>query len=112
MLDAEKHCEILSANVRDRIAHMNSGFRLFVQLFSALVGGAIALKAQAQFLEKPIPADFVFQSNLLAWLIAVASFILVTDSFRSWYRHRKRLTEVAGKLRAKPSCRGLICSLG
>jgi hypothetical protein len=39
-LSDEKHCEMLSAHVRDRAEAMRDGFELFVQLFSALVGDA------------------------------------------------------------------------
>src|SRR5262249_51337075 len=94
MLNPEKHCEMLSANVRDRSEAMRGGFRLFIQLFSALVGGAIFLRIH---LPENIPAHFVWLSDLLAWFIVVASSILVWDSFRAWHGHRKKLSDVAGR---------------
>jgi|GraSoi2013_100cm_1033763.scaffolds.fasta_scaffold19464_3 hypothetical protein len=94
MLSVEKHCEMLSANVRDRIVAIFDGFKLFVQLFSALVGGAVVLRLQYP---KGIPASFVTLSNALAILITVAGMILVWDAFRSWHGHRTKLSEVAGK---------------
>ena|SRR5262249_54104793 len=94
MLSVEKHCEMLSANVRDRIAAMFEGFKLFVQLFSALVGGAVVLRLQYP---KGIPASFVTLSNLLAILITIAGVIMVGDALRSWHGHRQKLSELAGK---------------
>jgi len=94
MLSVEKHCEMLSANVRDRISAISDGFKLFVQLFSALVGGAVVLRLQQS---EGIPASFVTLSNLLAILITVAGMIMVGDAFRSCYGHRTRLSELAGK---------------
>jgi hypothetical protein len=94
MLSVEKHCETLSANVRDRIPEIFDGFKLFVQLFSALVGGALVLRLQYA---KDVPASFVTLSNLLAILITVAGMIMVGDAFRSWHGHRTKLSELAGK---------------
>jgi hypothetical protein len=94
MLTPETHCEILSAGVRDRLASISNGFRLFVQLFSALVGGAVALRLQYA---EDIPASFVTLSDYLAVLIPIAATILVGDAFQSWLGYRKKLSEVAGK---------------
>jgi hypothetical protein len=93
MLNPEKHCEMLSANVRDRSEAMRGGFRLFIQLFSALVAGVIVLRVNPP---NNIPAGFVFLSDLLACFIVVASVILVWDSFRAWYGQRTKLSQVAG----------------
>jgi hypothetical protein len=92
-LTSEKHCDMLSANVRDRAEAMRDGFKLFIQMFSALVAGAVFLR----FSQGNIPSDFVVLSNFLAWFIALASLLLVGDSFRAWYGQRDKLSKVAGK---------------
>jgi hypothetical protein len=94
MLTAEKHCEMLSANTRDRAASIVNGFRLFVQLYSAIIGGAIVLRLQHG---DQIAASFVRLSEFLLILITIASCLMVGDAFRAWLGQRKKLSEVAGK---------------
>jgi hypothetical protein len=94
MLSVEKHCEMLSANVRERSASIYDGFKLFVQLFSALVGGAVVIRL---YPTKDVPSSFTNLSNGLAVLITGASVLLVLNAFWSWWGQRKRLSEVAGK---------------
>jgi hypothetical protein len=108
MLSPEKHCEMLSANVRDRSEAMRGRFRLFIQLFSALVAGVIVLRVHPP---NNIPAGFVFLSDLLACFIVVASVILVWDSFRAWYGQRKRLSEVTGEDLISPIHRSSFITL-
>jgi len=93
-LSTDKHCELLSANVRERSASIYEGFKLFVQLFSALVGGAVIIRLQHP---KDLPTSFVTLSNALALLITFAGVILVTNGLWAWWGHRKKLSEVAGK---------------
>jgi hypothetical protein len=45
-LSTDKHCEMLSANVRERNERIYEGFKLFVQLFSALVGAVVLIRLQ------------------------------------------------------------------
>jgi hypothetical protein len=94
MLSPEKHCEMLSADARHRSAAMIDGFKLFIQLYLAIVGGSLILRLQY---EAQVPASVVGASNAMVALLAIASLALVIDSFRSWYGHRARLSEVAGR---------------
>lgn len=94
MLTTDKHCEMLSADARDEAAEMVGGFRLFVQLYSAIVGGAVFFGLQ---LSDQVTASLVLLSDVFVTLITVASMLLVGDGFRAWWRHRKELSEVAGK---------------
>ena len=93
-LSSEKHCEMLSANVRHRDEAMVGGFKLFIQLYSAIVGGSLVLRLQSK---EAIPPSIVGLSDWLAVLVAVAAMALVIDSFRSRKEHRWRLSEVAGR---------------
>jgi hypothetical protein len=94
MLSREKHCEFLSANVRHRTDALMSWFKLFVQMYGAIVGGALVLRLQYK---GEITAKFIILSDVLAGLVAVASIGMVYDAHRAWKGHRKKLTEVAGK---------------
>jgi hypothetical protein len=93
-LSVDKHCELLSATLRDRSVSLRSNFRLFVQLFSALVGGSAAL--QLQYGPK-ITLNFALFADALAILITVACIVLVSDANRSYRRYRDKLTTIAGK---------------
>jgi hypothetical protein len=95
MLSIEKHCEMLSAVVRDRLASISDGFKLFVQLFTALVAGVVVMRMT--YAPERIPATFAWLSNGLAILITAATVLMVWDAFRSWHGYRKRLSEVAGE---------------
>jgi hypothetical protein len=94
MLTPEKHCEFLSANVRDRAEAMRDGFKLYVQLYSAIVGGSLVLRLQYG---GQIPSSIVSLSNWLATLVAAATLALVIDAFRAWKGQRTRLSEVAAR---------------
>jgi hypothetical protein len=93
MLSPDKHCEMLSANARDRAKAMEDWFKLFVQIFSVIVGGAVLLRLQYK---QDIPVTFVPLSNALVLLVAFASAAMVIDSHRAWRGHRKRLSDIAG----------------
>jgi hypothetical protein len=92
-LTRDKHCEFLSANARDRAAAMADWFKLFVQLYSAIVGGALLLRLQY----KAIPANLVSLADWLVVLVIAVSALMVMDSYRAWRRYRKTLMTVAGQ---------------
>lgn len=92
MLNDETHCQMLSATLIDRSASLRSNFRMFIQLFSALVGGSAALRLQYGAL-----IYFAILANILAILITSGCAFLICDAFRSWRGYRCKLTEVANK---------------
>jgi hypothetical protein len=95
-LSNEKHCEMLAANARVAGDAMRDGFKLFVQLFSAIVGGAIALRLTSSVDPKLLAAVAPLAEGLVVF-VGVVSAGLILDSFRSLRRQRRRLTEVGGK---------------
>ena len=102
-LTVGKHCEMLAANARHRTDSMAAWFKLFLQLYSAIVGGAVALRLQASHNNVPldrfdVPLDrFECLSDLLVIFLGVASAALVIGARVAEHGHRKRLTEIAGK---------------
>lgn len=94
MLKAEKHCEILSDHIRFKSQAMYDGFKLFVQMFSGILGGAIVIRLQYG---KSIPVEFVGLSNALVIVVVITVSVIIVDHFRSWYFYRKALTRVAGR---------------
>ena len=96
-LNNEKHCEMLGANARVAGDAMRDGFKLFVQLFSAIVGGSIALRLSASVGQPKLLTNVAPLAVGLVVFVGLASAGLIADSFRSFLRQRWRLTELAGK---------------
>jgi hypothetical protein len=92
-LSIDKHCEMLTYHIRDRTSAIMDGFKLYVQMFSALAGGSVLL--QLQFGNK-IPPNFVTLADALAVLIFLMAVIIILENLRSWFQYRKALSEVAG----------------
>ena len=76
---------------------MRDGFKLFVQLFSAIVGGSIALRLSASVGQPKLLTNVAPLAVGLVVFVGLASAGLIADRFRSFLRQRWRLTELAGK---------------
>jgi hypothetical protein len=93
MLSVDKHCEMLTNHICDRHNLIMEGFKLYVQMFSAIVGGTVALRLQ---FGDEIPRAFATLADALAVLIFVASALITLENLRGWYGYRETLTKVAG----------------
>jgi hypothetical protein len=91
-LSVDKHCEMLTAHIRDRSAAITEGFKLFIQMFSAVVGGALLLRLQYP----KIAPCFALLADALTGLIFVMGVVIILENVRSWYEYRKVLSDVAG----------------
>jgi hypothetical protein len=100
-LDNDKHCEMLGANARVAGDAMRDGFKLFVQLFSAIVGGSIALRLSASVGQAKLLTNLAPLVAYLVIFVGIVSGLLIADSFRSWLRNRTTLTTAAGKRKDK-----------
>jgi hypothetical protein len=97
-LDNDKHCEILGANARVAGDAMRDGFKMFVQLMSAIVGGAIALRLSGSSIEQSTrQTEIARLADGFVMFVGIVSGLLIADSFRSWRRNRTTLTTAAGK---------------
>jgi hypothetical protein len=85
---------MLSNTIRDKSTAMCDGFKLFIQMFSGVVGGSALLRLQ--YADK-VPSAFVWLSDALAILVVVTATIFLLDHYRSWRGYRLALSEVAGK---------------
>jgi hypothetical protein len=93
MLEPGKHCELLTQHIRDRNDHIVDGFKLFVQMFTALVGGSVAIRLQYG---AKLPQSLALLGDTLAGLIFVATIVLIVDNVRARYGLRNKLSAVAG----------------
>ena len=92
-LSVDKHCEMLTAHIRDRVTGIMDGFKLFVQLFSAVVGGTVILHLQYPQMVR----SFTPLADALTGLILVTGIGIMLENIRSWYEFRIRLSNVAGE---------------
>lgn len=93
MLELKDHCEFLDRSIRDRIATIYSSFKLFIQLFSALIAGSVALSLT----KIEVAPKVAWLAAGLAVLIGITSAIMILEAHRSWHRFRTKLFELAGK---------------
>lgn len=96
-LSVDKHCEMITAHIRDRNTMIMDSFKLFVQMFSALVGGAVIVR-----LQYPGPAEsFAYPAVGIGLLIYVISLVMIWENIRSWYQYRIKLSNEAGRRRGR-----------
>ena len=93
MLSTDKHCEMLSNNIRDKSTAMYDGFKLFIQMFSSVVGGSVLLRLQYA---GKIPPVFIKLSDWVVSMVVIATGIIVVDHYRSWRGYRCKLSKFAG----------------
>jgi len=85
---------MLSEAMRDKSKAMTDAFKHFVQTFSALIGGGIALRL-AYGADKMKAYETIFN-----WLLALGGLvfiILIIENHRSWLGYRRKLHEIAGR---------------
>ena len=97
-LDNDKHCEMLAANARVAADAMRDGFKTFVQMFSAIVGGSIALRLASSPEQQKLLTDIAPLATALVVFLGLVSVGLIADSFRSFLRHRTKLNTVSGNV--------------
>jgi hypothetical protein len=108
MLSDEKHCELLAANARVAGDAMRDGFKMFVQLMSAIVGGAIALRVSTSSSIPPnLQTEIARLADGFVLFVGIVNGLLIADSFRSWRRNRKTLVTAAGKRNSKDVVKAL-----
>jgi len=84
---------MLAEAMRDKSKALNDAFRQFVQTFSAIIGGEIALRL-SHGVEKMRPYKATF--NYLIVLGAIVFIILIIENHRSWLGYRRKLHHIAG----------------
>lgn len=92
-LSVDKNCEMLTAHILNRISAVQDGFKLYVQMFSAILGGAVVLRLQYGPM---MPPYFAWLADALATLIFVNAVVTIYENARSWREFRKMLSDIAG----------------
>ena len=90
MVPKEKIYEFLTSQAAIRSDRSIDAFKLFVQMFSAIVGGCIWLSI-AQKSAQSARVEYVLLTNVAVAILFVVVTAMVGDNLRSWYSYRKQI---------------------
>jgi hypothetical protein len=79
--------------IAERNRNALDAFKLFISLYSAIVGGAIWISTQAT----NFPASYGTLSSVIVALVTVVAVILVVEAKRGWWGYRKAQSELVGR---------------
>ena len=91
MIGEEKQYEYVGSVVTDRLDRARDAFKLFLQLFSAIVGGAIWLNTQHIALEAR--SNYVLVSDVLVALVTFVTGTMVYRAIKGWWGYRLALSK-------------------
>jgi hypothetical protein len=95
MITEEKQYEYIGAVITDRLDRSRDSFKLFLQLFSAIVGGSFWLSKQG------VSSDaatyrYIVESDALVVLVITVTGIMVYRAYRGWWGYREALARFDG----------------
>jgi len=88
MISDEKQFEFVSAQISFFGQRQLDVFKLFLQLFSAIVGGSIWISLNKEILDAN-KAKLAWLSIILVWLILFIISVFAGENLRSWHGYRK-----------------------
>lgn len=91
MISDEKHFDYIGAIITDRIDRSRDALKLFLQLFSAIVGGSIWLSIQPNISEAARKA-YERASNGLVVLLVVVTVATICRAAIGWWKYREKLS--------------------
>jgi hypothetical protein len=94
MITDEQLYKSLSDMIAERNRNALDAFKLFISLYSAIVGGTIWLSTQTPTC---VPPSYEWLSSAAAGLLTVVTIVLVYEAKRGWWGYRKAQSELVGK---------------
>ncbi|MGJ0535326.1 hypothetical protein [Methylocystis sp.] len=91
MISDEKQYEFVGSMLKDRLDRGRDALRLFLQLFSAIVGGSIWLSIQD--LTPAGRMAYERASNALIVLLIVVTGAMIWRATAGWWGYRQKLSE-------------------
>jgi hypothetical protein len=97
MVSIDKEYEFVSSQVQEYNRRVADAFKLFVQLFSLIVGGSVWLSISIQSQPAAVKsASYARLSNILAVLVAVYCAFSVVENLRAWRGYRLAQCRLGG----------------
>lgn len=94
MISTDKQYEFLTSQTTAHSERSLDAFKLFIQIFSAIVGGSIWLSVQGRWtLDQR--HSFSTLSNILVCLIAFVTIAMISDNLRAWHGYRVAISKLS-----------------
>jgi len=94
MISDEKQYEYVGSVVIDRLNRSRDGFKMYLQVFSAIVGGSIWLSMQP--VSGAARENYVVVSDALVILLTFVTSCMVFGAARGWWNYRMTLSKFDG----------------
>lgn len=94
MISDEKIFDFVSKRVEQTSADTEAGLKLFLPMYSAVLGGSIWLSDK---LGKTVPSKYEYLSDALISLLTLVCIYIVVDNLRAWWGYRNQLFELSKK---------------
>jgi hypothetical protein len=91
MISDEKIFDFVSKRVEQTSADTEAGLKLFLPMYSAVLGGSIWLSDK---LGSSIPAKYEYLSDSLISLLTLVCVYIVIDNLRAWWGYRVQLSKL------------------
>lgn len=88
MVSVEKQYEYVTGQLAAQIDRMNTAFKNFVQLFTAIVGGVVWLSLETKVGSTELSV-YAQTSTALVCILAAVSIVLIGGNLLSWWNYRR-----------------------
>ncbi len=95
MISAEKQYDFITSQIAARLKEARDAFKLFIQIFTAIVGGSVWL-ATTEKIQPAAKSQYAILSSLVVVVVAIAMIVMVLDALRGWYANRKAQVLLGG----------------
>jgi fumarate reductase subunit C len=92
MISDEKQYEFITRQIGDLARATHDGLKLFLPMFSAIVGGSIWLRLQSK--EK---APYEYLTDALVIMLTVVCIAITLTNLKAWWGYRRKLSEITAK---------------
>jgi hypothetical protein len=89
MVSDEKQYEFITSRISDLSNDTIAGLKLFIPMYSAILGGSIWLKLQLR--QQSVPASYKYLSDSLVSLLTLVCIYIVIDNLWAWWKYRNQL---------------------
>lgn len=92
MISDEKQHEFITRQIGDLARATHDGLKLFLPMFSAIVGGSIWLRLQSAG-----KAPYEYLTDTLVLLLTAVCVAMTVTNLKAWWGYRNKLSEITAK---------------
>jgi len=94
MVSKDKEFEYVTSQIIKHVERSVDAFKLFAQLFSVIVGGAIWLSIQST-IDSEATKTYAVLSDILVTLVTVITSLMILENYRAWRGFRNAQVKLA-----------------